>query len=268
MVVVALLSAAVVAGCGGGGDETAATSGKSARAAALSLQQAMNRASQGIDQVRRTQASVERLGATLQSPIAQTGDVVVLLTPQAGTSGPEATLLTAGRQQRSFLQFASDATDASSRRAANNALARAEAAGRRASATYERLAAQDNTLAGLLPAATTFNTGRLRDAVRAVHGRSGGSGSSGSKGGGSSGSGGGATPTTTPSTSDCGDGVSVNSVTSCPFGRAVKDAFESSGGASTVDAYSPVTGRVYTMSCSSGIPTVCRGGNNAVVVIR
>jgi hypothetical protein len=32
--------------------------------------------------------------------------------------------------------------------------------------------------------------------------------------------------------------------------------------------YSPVTGRSYTMTCVAGIPSVCRGGNNAVVYIR
>lgn len=66
----------------------------------------------------------------------------------------------------------------------------------------------------------------------------------------------------------CGDGLSVNATTSCPFARSVRSAFENSGGASVVEAYSPVTNRIYTMRCTSGLPTVCRGGNNAVVYIR
>ena len=68
--------------------------------------------------------------------------------------------------------------------------------------------------------------------------------------------------------SSCGDGLSVNATTSCPFARAVRESFENSGGASVIEAYSPTTARSYTMTCSPGIPTVCRGGNNAVVYIR
>lgn len=70
-----------------------------------------------------------------------------------------------------------------------------------------------------------------------------------------------------PSTA-CGDGVSVNRVTSCSFGRNVKGEYESSGGASVIAVHSPVTGRTYTMRCGGGIPVVCVGGNNATVYIR
>lgn len=248
-------------GCGG--DEKDQSTGKpseTARAAALSLQQAMDRASRSIDQVRRTRSSVERLGVSLQPTVAQTSDVIVLLTPKAASEGPESALLTAARQQRSFLQFSSDATRSQSRRAANSALARAQAAGARASVSYARVAREDNALAGLVPAATTFNTGRLRDAVRSVTRRSTSTSTASKQEAGST--------APAPAPSSCGDGVSVNSVTSCPFGRSVKDAYEASGGASVIEAYSPVTGTTYTMTCSSGIPTVCRGGNNAVVTIR
>ncbi|CAB4867926.1 unannotated protein [freshwater metagenome] len=48
----------------------------------------------------------------------------------------------------------------------------------------------------------------------------------------------------------------------------MRDAYESSGGATTLGVYSPITGQTYTMNCSSGIPMVCAGGNNAQVTIR
>jgi hypothetical protein len=62
-------------------------------------------------------------------------------------------------------------------------------------------------------------------------------------------------------------GISVNSVTSCPFAENVESAWESSGGASSVTASSPATGLTYTMSCTaSGTGyEVCTGGNNAYV---
>jgi hypothetical protein len=60
-------------------------------------------------------------------------------------------------------------------------------------------------------------------------------------------------------------GISVNSVTSCPFAENVESAWESSGDASSVTAYSPVTGLTYTMSCTaSGTGyEVCTGGDNS-----
>jgi serine/threonine-protein kinase len=70
------------------------------------------------------------------------------------------------------------------------------------------------------------------------------------------------------STTSCGDGLSVNRATSCSFARNVRDAYQNGGGASVVRAFSPVTGKIYSMTCSSGLPTVCTGGNNAVVTIR
>jgi hypothetical protein len=69
----------------------------------------------------------------------------------------------------------------------------------------------------------------------------------------------------TGGTTSCDDGLSVGPNTSCPFAQNVRDAYFSSGGSSIVSAGSPVTGQVYTMSCSAGSPHVCRGGNNASV---
>ncbi|GED97100.1 serine/threonine-protein kinase [Gordonia crocea] len=86
------------------------------------------------------------------------------------------------------------------------------------------------------------------------------------------------TPTTTtlatppPDSIPCDTTVGVgSSVTTCPFAAAVRDAYLAAGPkgqARTVDAFSPATGRSYTMSCvPSGEIVVCRGGNNAVVHI-
>jgi hypothetical protein len=262
------------AGCGGGSGGTAAapattstTPSQSLKAAALSLQQAMDSASRDIDNVGHTRDSLERLATSLQPAESQTGDVIALLTPQAAQSGPESKLLLAARQQRTFLQFTSDALGNSSRHAALSAVTRAREAGRRASDSYTSIAQQSTDVAGLLPASTTFATGRLRDAIvtatrKKAKPKSKGSGS---KGGSSAGSG--ASSGSSGSVS-CGDGLSVNSATSCPFAQNVRNAYNSSGGASSVDVFSPVTGTTYTMFCSGGIPTVCRGGNNAVVYIR
>jgi hypothetical protein len=103
------------------------------------------------------------------------------------------------------------------------------------------------------PATTAVTVIRPKKSAPGNHGSGGGTG-----GGSSSATG----------SSDCGDGLSVNSVTTCPFARNVRDTFEGSGGASVIDVYSPVTKRTYTMRCSSGLPTVCKGGNGAVVYIR
>jgi hypothetical protein len=72
-------------------------------------------------------------------------------------------------------------------------------------------------------------------------------------------------PTATTGRS-CGEGITVNSVTSCPFAIRVRDAYTSQGGPD-IDVYSPVTGQTYTMTCTSGpgAQVTCRGGNNAVV---
>lgn len=59
-----------------------------------------------------------------------------------------------------------------------------------------------------------------------------------------------------------------SSVTSCEFANSVRSRYVGSGGSGgsmVVNAYSPVTGRTYTMSCSGGSVVTCTGGNNAVV---
>jgi hypothetical protein len=67
----------------------------------------------------------------------------------------------------------------------------------------------------------------------------------------------------------CGGNLSVGPNTSCAFAANVEAAYYGEGGGTKrVAVYSPVTGRYYTMSCVAGIPSVCRGGNNAVVYIR
>lgn len=74
-----------------------------------------------------------------------------------------------------------------------------------------------------------------------------------------------ATPGATPSTgrTSCGDGLSVGPNTSCPFAERVRAAYP--GSSASFDVYSPVTGRTYSMSCTTGSPHVCTGGNNASV---
>ena len=70
-------------------------------------------------------------------------------------------------------------------------------------------------------------------------------------------------------TQGCGSGVSVNSVTSCSFAEIVAQEWRDNGGGSiTIEAWSPVTQRSYVMRCTAGVPTVCRGGDNAAVYIR
>ncbi|HYH57739.1 MAG TPA: hypothetical protein VD790_00770 [Thermoleophilaceae bacterium] len=66
-------------------------------------------------------------------------------------------------------------------------------------------------------------------------------------------------------TTSCGDGVYVNSVTTCPFAHNVRAEYNSSGGSGdmTVEAYSAATGQRYVMTCSGGSPHVCFGGNDA-----
>lgn len=93
---------------------------------------------------------------------------------------------------------------------------------------------------------------------------------SGSSSGGGSSSGSGGSASSPPSSaSDCGGGVSAGSVTSCAFALNVANAyFGAGGGSQTVSVYSPVTNKTYSMSCTGGAPTVCRGGNSAVVYIR
>ena len=62
----------------------------------------------------------------------------------------------------------------------------------------------------------------------------------------------------------CGDGLSVGADTTCAFAEDVRSAYEGSG-PGTVIAYSPVTHKTYSMTCSAGDPVVCTGGNRASV---
>ena len=93
-----------------------------------------------------------------------------------------------------------------------------------------------------------------------------------SKSSGSSGNSSSVAPTSSGSSTSgytsCGGGVSAGSSTSCEFAMNVAGEYGSNPGASSINAYSPVTGQMYTMSCSpSGGGTVCSGGNGASVFI-
>jgi hypothetical protein len=72
-----------------------------------------------------------------------------------------------------------------------------------------------------------------------------------------------------PQGTSCGGNVSAGANTTCPFALNVAAEYLTQGGGTiSVDVYSPVTGKYYTMSCVAGVPSICRGGNNAVVYIR
>ncbi|MFE3541483.1 protein kinase [Nocardia sp. NPDC059177] len=68
-----------------------------------------------------------------------------------------------------------------------------------------------------------------------------------------------------------GNAAVGNTVTSCPFAEAVREAYASGGsGTATrpVVATSPVTGRTYTMTCTpEGKLVTCTGGENAIVYV-
>lgn len=270
----ALLPLALLAGgCGDSGGSSSASD--TAKAGAKSLTQAMNRAALSFDDIGSTRASLDRFGQDIGGPIAQTSDVIALL---GGDNKAEQVLLTAARQQRTFLQAAEEAATSRTRDAAVRAANNARSAGRRAAASYSRVIATSDELAGLVPAATTFNSSALRRGVNSAwsgsgktstktstdknnnnnNGGNGGNGNNNNNGG-----------TATGGVTDCGGGVAAgNSATSCPFARNVADEYRASGGASVIDVYSPVTGRTYTMSCVGAAPVVCSGGNGAVVRIR
>ena len=67
----------------------------------------------------------------------------------------------------------------------------------------------------------------------------------------------------------CGDGVQVGPNTSCSFAMNVAGEKGSNPDATTISAYSPVTGQNYTMTCApwSGGGTLCSGGNGALVYL-
>ena len=67
----------------------------------------------------------------------------------------------------------------------------------------------------------------------------------------------------------CSATVSVGPATTCPFALNVESAWNAAGrGTVTVDAFSPVTGKTYSMACVDGTLVVCSGGNDARVYIR
>jgi len=66
----------------------------------------------------------------------------------------------------------------------------------------------------------------------------------------------------------CSPNVVAGPKTSCVFALSVESAWLNAPvGATAVDVYSPVTNKTYSMRCEQGNPTVCRGGNDAVVYI-
>jgi hypothetical protein len=89
------------------------------------------------------------------------------------------------------------------------------------------------------------------------HGGSGGSGPPGSS----------PAPASVATSGNCGGSLSVNEHTTCVFAEAVEDGYyeEVGSGSGTVFAYSPATGRTYTMYCTAGSPHECTGGNDAAV---
>lgn len=127
--------------------------------------EAMTRASQLIDDISANRASLDRFGQDIGNPISQTGDVIALLT---GDEDVERKLLTAARQQRTF-QATEEAARSRSRGAAVRAAERARTSGRRAAQSYSQVVAASDDLAGLVPAATAFNTSNLRRAVAVVY---------------------------------------------------------------------------------------------------
>lgn len=230
----------------------------STRQGAISLRSAMDSASRGIDNVRPTRASLDNLSSSLRDSTDQTGDVIAILTP-LGDDPAAALLLDAARKQRSFLQDAQTAASATKRSTALASVAQARTAGTAASEAYSAVTRDFADLAGVVPASTTFAVGRLRDATSSALKRPAASKKNSVSRG--------KVTNPAPSGSDCGAGISVNAATSCPFARNVASAYAESGG-STIEVWSPVTGRYYTMNCSGAMPVVCTGGNNARVEIR
>jgi len=62
----------------------------------------------------------------------------------------------------------------------------------------------------------------------------------------------------------CGGQLAVGPDTTCAFGESVRAKYNQEG-SGTYEVFSPVTEKTYSMTCSSGTPVVCTGGNNASV---
>jgi len=63
----------------------------------------------------------------------------------------------------------------------------------------------------------------------------------------------------------CGGELTVGPDTTCVFAQAVRSAYQRSGGASTVEAYSVVTRKYYEMTCVRESVVKCTGGVGASV---
>lgn len=62
----------------------------------------------------------------------------------------------------------------------------------------------------------------------------------------------------------CGNQLAVGPDTTCSFAEDVRAEYQREG-PGTYEVFSPVTKRTYSMTCSSGTPVACTGGNNASV---
>ena len=60
-------------------------------------------------------------------------------------------------------------------------------------------------------------------------------------------------------------GLWVNGVTTCPFAENTRSAYAESSGSRKLQAYSPVTGVTYDMTCTGSSLVTCTGGNEAAV---
>lgn len=60
-----------------------------------------------------------------------------------------------------------------------------------------------------------------------------------------------------------------NSVTSCPFALNVQSTFVSgpAGTPATLEVYSPVTSKIYVVTCTGTQPVICTGGNSALIYL-
>jgi hypothetical protein len=76
-----------------------------------------------------------------------------------------------------------------------------------------------------------------------------------------------AVPPPVSTSTDCGGGLIAGPNTSCLFAENVQIAYDDAPGLyATVQAYSPVTGETYAMSCApAGAGMTCSGANNASV---
>jgi hypothetical protein len=111
---------------------------------------------------------------------------------------------------------------------------------------------------------TSNLTSWANSAAKAAQGSSSSSGSS-SSGSGSSSSSANANPYSNGTA--CGGGLFAGPTTSCPFAENVQQAYnQAPGSVAIVQAFSPVTGQTYSMSCApAGSGITCSGANNASV---